>query len=292
MKAMYHLRRIMALTGLGVVTATSIANAQSYSPANWVVDPYQTSDFTVSGGNTTTPTYTDNGSGLGNLWGYSPIGATLSLVNPGDTITLSGQMTLAGNVNNSNLQLRYGLLYDNGSANDTGWLGYVVGFPNASAQNVLYMRNNPNTGIFASGTGATQAGGAGSSFGGSGLAADTFNYSLSISLVNSTTTAISWDVTGTSTSYSFSGSYDDTSVSTMGGLTFDQVGFLGGGSTWSSASTSDVLSFSDQTVTLTPVPEPGTCSLVAGALSSLILLRRYRGCPDRKHREDTHFFCA
>jgi hypothetical protein len=262
------------LFGGGVLLALS-AGAQTYNPANWVVDPFSGNNpnFSVSGGTGSNPTYTDNGSSLGSLYGNSPIGATLSLVNPGDSITLSGQVELNGNVNNSNLQLRFGLLNDNGSSGDTGWLGYLVAFPNASGQNVLYLRNNPNTGVFGSGTGATTEGGAGSSFSGS-VVPGTNDFSMTITLDNATSDTITWNVANVAGTYSFSGSYTDTSVSTEGGLTFDQVGFLAGGSTWTSASTFDQIAFNDVAVEFTPVPEPTTLAL--GGLGALCLMLRRR----------------
>jgi hypothetical protein len=253
-----------ALLLVGGLLLTFNASAQTYNLENWVVDPYSgnNADFTVSGGTTANPVYTDNGSALGNLYGFSSIGTTLTLVNPGDSITLNGQLDLLGNVNNSNLQVRFGLLYDNGSSGDTGWLGYLLALPNASGQNALYLRNNPNTGTFGSGTGATTAGGAGSTFSGT-VGPSTNDISITITLNSSTSDTISWNVANVAGTYSYSGSYTDTSVSTEGGLNVDQVGFLAGGSTWGSAATTDQIGFNDVTVNYTPVPEPAPVALCA-----------------------------
>jgi len=258
---------------LGLVTLGSSLSAQTYTPDNWVVDPYSpNANFTVSGATSTSPTYTDNGSATGSLYGYSSLGATLSLVNIGDNITYSGQFSLAGNVNNSNLQFRFGLLYAGSSANDTGWLGYDIGLPNAAGQPGLYERNNPNTGVFASGTGATTVSSGDTAFTGP-LAAGTYDFSLSVTLSSSTSETINWSVTGiNSNPYIYTGSYVNTTLTTEGSLNFDSVGFLGGGSTFASASTSDVISFGNPTVTL--VPEPSVLALAGVGLT--VLLGRYR----------------
>lgn len=263
------------LLAVGGLLLALNAGAQTYTSENWVVDPYSgnNANFAVSGGTTANPVYTDNGSALGNLYGFSPIGTTLTLVNPGDSVTLSGQLDLLGNVNNSNLQVRFGLLDDNGSSGDTGWLGYLLAFPNTGSQNALYLRNNPNTGTFGSGTGATTAGGAGSTFSGS-LGPSTNDFSMTITLNSSTSDTVSWNIANVSGTYSFSGSYSDTSVSTEGGLNFDQVGFLAGGSTWSSAATGDQIGFNDVTVNFTAVPEPAPIALCAVGAVCFALRRR------------------
>jgi hypothetical protein len=242
-----------------------------------MLDSFQasTTNFTLTNGNTDTPTFTAKGGATSgqNLAGNSAIGATLTLVNPGDSITFTDQISLVGNsVQNGNLQLRYGLLYDNGSLTDTNWLGYFIGWPNANSQAGLYMRNNPNSGFYVSGTGATNAQGTPQSWSGT-VSAGTYNYSLSITLLSVSSDLVSWNITGPS-SFAYSGTYTNTSVSTKGGLTFDEVGFLCGTATWSSPSTnSDAISFLDPTVTLVTVPEPSSFGLVGLGLAGFALAR-------------------
>ena len=263
----------------GLLALASPISAQTYTPANWVNDPLganANANYAVTGGTTTSPSYANNGTATGSLFGNSPIGATLTLVNPGDTIAFTGQVTLAGNVNASgNVQFRVGL-YDQGSAStDTGWLGYMIGNPTGAGGGGVYLRNNPNTGVYASGTGTTQPTiPAGSFTFATGWGADTYNFSLSVQLLSSTSDLLTWSLAGVTDGYSYSGTYTDTTVSTEGGLSFDQVGFLGGGSTFNSASTSDVITFSNPTVTLTPAPEPSTLALAGLGLAAL--LRRQR----------------
>ncbi len=50
--------------------------------------------------------------------------------------------------------------------------------------------------------------------------------------------------------YLYSGRYTNNAAATQGGFSFDTVGFLGGGSTWSSTSTTDELGFTNVQVTL------------------------------------------
>jgi len=265
-----------AFSGLGMLTMLSAAQAQSvYTPASWVNDPYSpNANYSLTGGNTTSPVYTDNGTATGSLWGYSPIGSTLSLVNPGDNLTLTGEFSLAGNVNNSNLQFRLGLLDQGSQSTDTGWLGYLIALPNVAGGPGLYERNNPNTGVFGSGTGSTTISAGNTGFAGS-VVAGSYDVSLSITLDSATSETIAWNVAGINgNTYSYTGSYLNSSLSTLGSANFDTVGFLAGGSTFTSASASDSVTLSDLQVTYTPVPEPTTLGLLSLGVLGLMLRRR------------------
>lgn len=268
----------VGLAAVWMITLAASVHAQTYFPSNWVIDPFVPNtnlNYTVSGANTASPAFSNTGAGLGSLFGNSPIGVTLNLINPGDSVTMSGQMSLAGNVNNSNVQFRWGLLYQGSASTDTNWLGYFVGLPNASGVAGLYMRNVNNTGAYTSGTGAATVQGTPQSFTGP-LAAGTYDLSLSISLQGPGTDVVTWSVTGVSpNAYVYSGIYTNT-VSTRGGNSFDQVGFLAGGSTFGSASVSDVITFNNIQVVFTAVPEPSTLCLAGMGLAGLLFYRRCR----------------
>ncbi len=267
------------LSALAIVPLMSSSlMAQMYSPDNWIIDPFGAGhdpNYSISGGNTTSQVFTDNGTALGDLYGYSLIGSTLSLVNPGNNITLFGTMTLSGNVADADNQFRFGLLYSGNSANDTGWLGYDIGLPTSISSPSLYLRNNPNTGVFASSTGATVTSIGNTGFGGS-LVPGTYDLIFSITLTTPTSETINWSVTEGG-SYYFTGSYINNDLTTEGGVNFDSVGFLAGASGFSSASTSDAISFSGLNVTFTSgVPEPTTFAMFGMGLVALLATQVHR----------------
>ena len=142
----------------GQVTAT-------YNPSAWVNDPFTPNPgFTITGANTDSPAYVNSADidFNANMYGYSPIGATLTLKKPGDTVTLTGTCTLAGEVNYANNQFRFGVLYKGNSANDEGWGGTVIGLPNVGSQSTLYLEKFAPTAVFATGSSATTVGSYGS----------------------------------------------------------------------------------------------------------------------------------
>src|ERR1041385_7280303 len=214
-----------------------IASAQTYGPATWVNDPFSpNANWTVLNANTTSPTYTNSGPVFnGNLFGNSPIGSTITLTNPGDSAILTGQLILAGNPNNGNLQIRIGMYLKGTNTTDTGWAGYMLGQPNAGGGGGIYLRTIPNTGIYGSGTGANQPGVTDFLFT-AGWGAGTYDIVLSVTRVSATTTLLRWKLSGVSPNvYNYSGRYTNTTASAQGGFSFDQVGFLSGGSAWGSA---------------------------------------------------------
>lgn len=128
-----------------------------YYPTNWVIDPWSPNSYwELWDANTTHPVYTNIGPNYtANLFGHSPIGGTVTLENIGDTIMLTGQVTLTGPANNGNVQWRIGLYYKGTNPTDTGWAGYMIGQVNYNGPGGIYIRNIPNSGIYGSGSGCT-----------------------------------------------------------------------------------------------------------------------------------------
>lgn len=122
---------------LGVVCGILPLQAQvtqTYSPNNWTNNPYSPDTYfsSLTGANTTSPTYSAPGgtpTSSQTLYAYSPIGSTITLNAPGQTITLTGQITLLGDNGGGNNQVRFGLFYRGASPNSSGWLGYFAGSP-------------------------------------------------------------------------------------------------------------------------------------------------------------------
>jgi hypothetical protein len=133
------------------------AHAQNYAPASWVNDPFCTNqNFTVTRAASASPSFANNGEQRGSLYANSPIGATLKLEQPGDTISCTGQMILAGDINpDGNLQFRLGFFHQGSSTADTNWLGYMFGNPTGpggEARTGFFVRLNPNTSVYTSGS--------------------------------------------------------------------------------------------------------------------------------------------
>jgi len=224
---------------------------QTYSVTNWVVDPFSV-NANWSGANTTTTSgFTNNGVSAGaNFYAYAPIGSTITLAHPGDTITLSAQAFL-GNVANNNLQFRLGMVYKGVNSSDTGWAGYLVANAASAGGQGLYLRQIPNGGQYGSGTGATQpALPAGTYVFSNTWGAATYNYTISVTYLTASSTLMKWSLQGLApNTYSFSGRYTNTTATTLGGFSVDTVGFLAGGSCFNSASTSDIVAFTNMLVT-------------------------------------------
>jgi hypothetical protein len=196
----------------------------------------------------------------------------------GDTITFSGLLTFTAG-SDGNQQFRFGIYNSNGAntgtlgggtwsgATPTGWLGYMVE-PGSYGGNTtqLVERNNPNTGNWFSGTGATtdqQITGTG------GANAGTYAFNLTLTLASASEMDISYFFDQTSGgTYATGGSYADMTPSVT---SFNAVGFLmnasvGGGTT--------PFTFNDVDVTLASVPEPATLSMIGLGLGALLMVRR------------------
>ena len=134
--------RLAALLGVACSVACGFLSAQAqvtatYTPANWTNDPYTSGldpyyTLNTASANTAAPLFMLNstsseGSGL---YGYSPIGATITLASPNQTAILTGTVTFLGaSEAPGNNQFRYGLLYRGAQTADTGWMGYASGSP-------------------------------------------------------------------------------------------------------------------------------------------------------------------
>ncbi len=255
-----HLSLARVITGGACLVACTVATAEpAYHPMNWVNDPFcANTNFSLAGASTSSPHFINNGIQRGTLYANSPIGATLSLVNPGDTISCTGQVVLSGDVNvDGNVQFRVGLYYRGTNTTDTNWLGYTFGNvtgDSSSAVGGLYVRNNPNPGIYASGTpaNATRPRIESASYT-PGWRAGKYDFALSVSLLPAKNHKVSWKIC--SKSYNYSGIYTNTVATTMPPA-FDQIGIMGGAAIFQSASTSNSISFNNVTVSLAKTADP------------------------------------
>lgn len=246
----------LASVMLGLLVLTPRASGQTYAPTNWVNDPFcPNTNYVLVGASSTSPSFRNNGTERGTLYGNSPIGATLRLVDPGDTISCTGQVAIAGDVNaDGNMQFRIGLYCQGTNSADTNWLGYMIGNPTgvyAGDSDGLYVRNNPNQGIYSSGSpGNAMRPPCGYYSYAPGWVATTYDFSLSVTLLPSNAQCVSWKLAGVATNaYHYSGSYTNNFVLTVPPA-FDQVGFMGGLALFNSASAADGISFKHLTVTL------------------------------------------
>jgi hypothetical protein len=181
----------LGIGGLGASADAALVSgwgAESNATAGTVTDT--TGSLGAGTFNTTTPT--------GNLAPRADLGSTLTLTNIGDQIVLSGQVAMAAGIN-GNQSFRFGLYNTNGNATGTltsgvwtgstptAWLGYMIEIANLVQNNgntIIVRRNNPNTGSWFSGTGATTIqSGATASLNNGG---DTYNFNLSLTLASAT----------------------------------------------------------------------------------------------------------
>ena len=272
-----------SLKTFGVVAAAALLAATIQTARATAVTGWGTETGFQNGSAVTS----DNGLGnfvMGgaNITGNDPpraLFSTLSLA-VGNTLTFSGSITFtAGSIGNQ--QFRFGVFNSNGAntgtlssglwsgATPTGWLGYMVEPGTGSGNNtILVERNNPNTGNWFSGTGATTdqsiPSTAAANFG-------TYNFDLTLTLASASEMDISYFFNQTSGgSFATSGSYADLTPTVT---SFNAVGFLmnanvGGGTT--------PFTFNNVDVTLTSVPEPAIFSMVGMGLGALCLMFRRR----------------
>lgn len=252
----YAMLSVLALGVIGGIAETLPTTAKSYQPAEWAVDPFCfNSNFEILNARSVNPVFTNTAVQRGTVYASSPIGATLKLEDPGDTLSFSGQVVIAGDVNPAgNLQFRFGLYYQGASRTDTNWLGYTVGnLSGNGAESGLYVRNNPNVGIYSSGASdcAIRPKCDDVAYG-PGWSTGTYNLALSVALLSNNVQRISWKLSGIPpNTYNYSGTYTNSSAQTCPPA-FDQVGILVGAAMFSSAPEADpnCISFKDLNVTL------------------------------------------
>jgi hypothetical protein len=232
------------------------AEDQTFQPANWVNDPFCFNpNYGIIMANSASPCFTNNGVQRGTLYANCPIGDKIKLVNPGDMISCAGQVTIEGDVNNNgNLQFRVGLYYQGTNNADTNWLGYMFGNiagDGSEADISLMVRNNPNPGVFGSGSVGNAMRPKCSDINYvPGWTADSYDFKLSVSQLADNHQKISWKLAAVSPgTYNYSGTYTNILALTAS-LAFDQVGIMGGAALFQSASVSNRISLKNVTVTL------------------------------------------
>jgi hypothetical protein len=252
---------MMAVAMLGLITWATSASGQTYAPTNWVNDPFNPdTNYVLVGSNSASPSFTNIGIDRSTLYGNSPIGATLRLVSPGDTLSCTGRVTLAGDINvDGDMQFRVGLYCQGTNATDINWLGYMVG--NATGQygettDGLYVRNNPNPSPYSSGSpGSAMRPPCGTNTYKPGWGAATYDFSLSITMLPSNAHLVSWKMAGVSPNvYIYAGAYTNNFTLTVPPA-FDQVGLMGGRELFGSITNADSISFKDVKVTLSKSQE-------------------------------------
>jgi hypothetical protein len=256
MKLKLKISLVLCLAVGGSFIQVSVLRAQTYPPTNWVNNPFNPNpNFGIVQGHTAHPAFTNNAVNRGTLYLNSPIGASLTLANPGDAITFRGQVALTGDLNpDGNLQFRFGLLYQGSNPADTNWLGYVVGNPTGvggDANSGLYVRNNPNPGIYTSGSpGNAMRPICEAHAYTAGWAPGDYEFALTVSQLPAKAQVVSWQLTGIAPNpYRFTGTYTNAFPLTEPPA-FDQVGFMAGAGMFKSASPDNTLRFTNLTVTL------------------------------------------
>ncbi len=254
------LRVSRAITTLGLLALPALAHAELLSSWTQYTGSI-TSDLNTASpviGNGTTESADDQ-----TIYAASASPYTLATV--GDTITLSGGVTFT-NLNAPQAdQFRFGLYDVNGQSGATGWLGYFAtnsGTSTGQTYSRLWERDNPNSGSFGSGAGATLVGTANATPGNLSFATGSYTFSLTATRTASGLD-LAWTILGTNVTYSVSGTYSDATPQTY---TFDRVGiFTGGGLN------ADQVSFSNVDLTYTSaIPEPASAAVVLASVAGLL----------------------
>jgi hypothetical protein len=243
-------------TMLCLLTGALAAHGQNFTPTNWVNDPFCTNqNFTLTGISSASPSFVNNSEQRGTLYANSSIGATLKLERPGEMISCTGQVILAGEINpDGNLQFRLGIFHKGSSTTDTNWLGYLFGNPTGTggeAKTGLFVRKNPNESIYTSGSvGNVARPPCGDCVYSPGWAAGSYDFSLAVTKLSDKADGITWKLAGIApNTYNYSGSYTNQDTTTLPPA-FDQVAILGGAGLFNGSSTSNSIGFKNLTVSL------------------------------------------
>ena len=225
----------------------------------------------ISGQSTTTVTIGNNTSNSASGVSISgSLSGTITALNIGDIVQMSGTLTLAGISNNNVAGLSFGLYDTNGSSTANGWLGYNVSNSDGNNTGQLMERNAGNSTIYTSTTGETQLATILASAS-PAFTDGTYSFSLTLTRQAGNAYAIAYSLNRTSSAgYLMSGSFTDTTASTF---SFNRVGFLAG-----SNLKADQFSISLTDVSITLIPEPsaaGLCIPGAFLLGASRLRRRF-----------------
>ena len=148
--------------------------------------------------------------------------SAITLTNPGDRIVLTGSATMVGVTSGAEV-FRFGIFNANGSTTASGWLGYFLRNGSGATAASVMERANPNTGTFASVTGAANVGTAAVSA--TGPTSASYDFSITFERIAPTGMRITTSLKRTSDSAELAGL---TGVLDPSALTyvFNRVGFL------------------------------------------------------------------
>jgi hypothetical protein len=247
----------LAIATMVYFSGAPAALAVTYLPSGWVSGANQgngpifsaDTNHPIVGDQVDDPTASSNAADAEEL--HSPF-TPITLAADGDKITFTGTVLLQGTVNSiassgtPRTQFRFGLFQDNGSADNLGWLGYLMtnthgtGTPNGT----LSRKNTGNTSTYLSTTGSTALGASGGN--GTVFNDDTFTLSLSIERAVGGLLSLDGSITGTTTTNFSEVLHGGESAAGVVTYTFDRLGFLMGANL-----DTDRAEFSDLAVTAT-----------------------------------------
>ncbi|MFT3990729.1 MAG: PEP-CTERM sorting domain-containing protein [Luteolibacter sp.] len=249
------------LSGFLAVSLLTLGAANAASVVNWT-----TTAAASSGLNTDDPVIGSGSSNsASNVLAYSSLPSSYTLVNVGDTITLTGSLTTLGTSSSSG-GIRFGLYNTNSSSTTANWLGYMATAGSGSTAGAIYELASGNAAYNTTGGGSVSGGtytapGTGNNLGSTSSVTYDFTLVLELTAAGEITITSSLLNTATNVNYASYTVVDSSAVTT----TFNEVGF-----SFTSGLAADQVTFSNITI----VPEP-SIALLSG-LGVLGLLRRRR----------------